>query len=113
MPGKKQENKGRTERDIDTRKSGSLAVIVCRKAIVQTAQGEKAGRRDVRKRAWGGVTKSPQKGWCRLKSTRRRGGGEAAEPWRPDPRRKLGYLGRVTPNTQCKSGEGKTKGDSV
>ena len=40
MPGKKGENRGRTERYIYTRKGRSLTVIVCQKAFVQTAQGE-------------------------------------------------------------------------
>ena len=40
LPGKKGENRGRTERNVDTRKGGSLAMIVCRKAVVETAQGE-------------------------------------------------------------------------
>ena len=38
--GKKWENRGRSERDIDTRKEGSLTVIVCPEAVVQTAEGE-------------------------------------------------------------------------
>ena len=37
--GKKGENRGRTERNVNTRK-GRLAMIVCRKAVVETIQGK-------------------------------------------------------------------------
>ena len=40
VPGKKWENRRRTEKNVDTRKGGSLAMIVCRKTVVETAQGE-------------------------------------------------------------------------
>ena len=45
VPGKKSENRGRTERDIDTRKGGSLTVRVRRKAVVQILQGESSKER--------------------------------------------------------------------
>ena len=36
LPGKKGENRERIERNVNTRKGGSLAIIVCRKAVVET-----------------------------------------------------------------------------
>ena len=75
LPEKEGENKERIERGIYTRKGGSLTVIVCVGKPSLRQFREEAGRRDVRKWAWGDVTESPQRGWRRLKSPRRRRGG--------------------------------------
>ena len=54
-------------------------MIVCQKAVVQTAQGESRKERCEKERV-GGRHRVTQRGWRRLKSPRRRGErGEAAD----------------------------------
>ena len=62
VPGKKKgENRGRTERDINTRIGGSLTVIVCRNSVVQTAQEESRKER-CEKVGVGGTSQSHPRG---------------------------------------------------
>ena len=53
------------------RKGRSLTVIVACEAVVQTVR-ENAGKREMGKQARGNLTASSNKGWCKLKSSKRR-----------------------------------------